>query len=63
MNEEELIQHIFELSFAIDNYSAANDYAALRKTHYENVQWLHDNGFQEEYYHFFIKAIKEQRRK
>lgn len=54
MDEKELIQHIFELSFALDS-----QYIALRNTHYQNQQWIHDMGLQEEYYQFFVGKIKE----
>lgn len=60
MTEEELKQHIYGLSFDLDIYSAGKDYVALRRTHYNNIQWLHDSGLQEEYYQFFVKALKEQ---
>ena len=54
---EELIQHIFELSFALDSQSAGKDYVSLRSTHYQNQKWIHDKGLQEEYYQYFIKQI------
>lgn len=54
---EELIRHIFELSFALDSQSAGRDYVSLRSTHYQNQRWIHDKGLQEEYYQFFIKQI------
>ena len=50
MDNEELLQHLFELSYALDNYSAGKDYAALRKTHYDNIKWLNDHGLTEDYY-------------
>ena len=51
-----LLQHLFELSFALDSQSAGKDYVALRRTHYENQRWLHDKGLQEDYYQYFLKA-------
>lgn len=54
---EELIQHIFELSFALDSQSAGKDYVSLRSTHYQNQKWIHDKGLQEEYYQYFVKQI------
>ena len=58
-NCEQLLKHIFELSFALDTQSAGKDYLSLRKTHYDNQRWIHDNGFSEEYYQFFFEKIKE----
>lgn len=59
MTEEELKQHIFELSFALDDQSAGKDFVRLRRTHYENQKWIHDNGLSEEYYQYFVKKIGE----
>ena len=56
-SRDELIKHIFELSFALDSQSAGKDYMSLRNTHYQNQKWIHDNGLQEKYYQFFIKRI------
>ena len=56
-SRDELIKHIFELSFALDSQSAAKDYMSLRNTHYQNQKWIHDKGLQEKYYQFFIKRI------
>lgn len=57
ITKDELIQHIFELSFALDSQSAGKDYVSLRNTHYQNQKWIHDKGLQEEYYEFFVKKI------
>ncbi len=54
---EEIIQHLFELSFALDSQSAGKDYVSLRSTHYQNQKWIHDKGLQEEYYQYFVKQI------
>ena len=59
MNDE-LINHIFELSFALDTQSAGKDFLSLRRTHYNNQKWIHDHGYQEEYYKFFINRLKEE---
>lgn len=61
MTESELKKHLFELSYALDNYSAGKDYVALRRTHYDNIKWLNDNGLTEEYYKVLFKHIKEDR--
>lgn len=57
---EELKQHIFELSYALDSQSSGKDYVALRNTHYDNQIWIHDNGLQEEYYKYFYSKFKEE---
>lgn len=58
MNKEptkaELLNHIFELSFALDSQSAGKDYLSLRRTHYNNLNWIHENGLTDEYYKFFF---------
>ena len=54
-SRDELIKHIFELSFALDSQSAGKDYMALRNTHYQNQKWIHDKGLQEKYYQFFAE--------
>ena len=59
-HNDELITHIFELTFALDTQSAGKDYISLRQTHYNNQKWIHDNGYQEEYYQFFIKKLREE---
>ena len=58
---DELKQQLFELSFALDSQSAGKDYIALRRTHYDNIQWLHDHGLQEEYYQFWVEKLKEEK--
>lgn len=55
---EELINHIFELSFALDSQSAAKDYSSLRVTHYNNLQWIYDNGLDKEYYKYFLSELQ-----
>ena len=54
MSEEELKQHLYELSYALDTYSAEKDYVALRKAHYDNIEWLHKHGLTDEYYELCI---------
>lgn len=62
MKEADLRQHLFELSYALDSYSAGKDYVALRRTHYENIEWLHKNDLTEEYYKVLFEHIKERRK-
>ena len=57
---EELKQHLFELSYALDSQSSGKEYKALRRTHYENQIWIRDNGLQEEYYKYFYSKFKEE---
>lgn len=61
MSEEELKQHLYELSYALDNYSAGKDYVALRRTHYDNIEWLQKHGLTEEYYEVLFAHIKKER--
>lgn len=56
---EKLLTHIFELSYALDTQSAGKDFLSLRTTHYDNQEWIHDNGYQEKYYQYFISKRKE----
>ena len=56
----ELKQHLFELSYALDSKSSGKDYVALRRTLYDNQIWIHDNGLQEEYYKYFYSKFKEE---
>ncbi len=63
MSDEELKQHIYELSYALDNYSAGKDYVALRRTHYDNIEWLQKHGLTEEYYKVLFAHIKAERGK
>ena len=60
MKEEELKQHIYELSYALDNYSALKDYVALRRTHYNNIEWLQKHGLVEEYFNVLFARIKAE---
>lgn len=57
MTLEELKEQLFKLSYELDSYSAGKDYVSLRRSHYKNVQWLHDSGLQEEYYQYFLNRI------
>lgn len=61
MTEEELKQHIYNLSYALDTYSAGKDFVALRRTHYENIDWLHKHGLTDEYYNVLFAHIKTER--
>lgn len=56
MTENELKQHIFELSVALDSQSAGKDYPALRRTHYNNIKWIQEHGLDKEYYDFWYNA-------
>lgn len=62
MTEEELKDHIYELSYALDTYSAGKDYVALRRTHYANIEWLQEHGLTNEYYNVLFARIKEGRK-
>lgn len=62
MTNEELKEHLFELSYALDNYSAGKDYVALRRTHYDNIEWLQKHGLTDEYYNVLFAHIKADRR-
>lgn len=62
MTEEELKDHIYELSEALDRYSARKDYVALRRTHYENIEWLKEHGLTNEYYNVLFAHINEERK-
>lgn len=53
---KKLKQHIYELSVALDNQSAERNLVALRRTHYNNIKWIHDNGLEQEYYDFWYNA-------
>lgn len=59
-NLEELKQHLFELSYALDSQSSEKDYSALRRTHYENQIWIHVHGLKEEYYNYFYSKFREE---
>ena len=61
MTEAELKQHLYELSYALDNYSAGKDYVMLRRTHYDNIEWLQKHGLTEEYYEVLFSHIKADR--
>ena len=61
MTEEVLKQHLYELSYALDNYSAGKDYMALRRTHYDNIEWLQKHGLTDEYYNVLFAHIKAER--
>lgn len=61
MTEEELKQHIYSLSLALDTYSAGKDYAALRRTHYDNIKWLNEHGLTDEYYKILFAHIETDR--
>lgn len=61
MNDvKELKQHIYELSIALDMYSAGKDYVVLRRTHYNNLEWLHNHGMTKEYYDVLFKHTKDE---
>lgn len=55
---EELINHLIELSFALDSQSAEKDYLSLRRTHYNNIQWFYDNGLDNEYYKYVFSELQ-----
>ena len=55
--EEELKQHLFELSNMLDVASVKKDYQALRLLHYQNQQWIKEHGLGEEYYNYFCEKL------
>lgn len=57
--DEELKRHLFELSLVLDSKSAGRDYVALRRAHYDNIQWIHNHGLSEEYYHYMVGHMEE----
>ena len=61
LETNELKQHIYDLSLAIDKYSISKDYIALRRTHHDNIEWLQQNGLAEEYYEVLLADIKRSR--
>ena len=63
MTEGELKKHLYELSYALDCYSAGKDYVKLRRTHYDNIEWLQKNGLTSEYYDVLFSHIREERGK
>ena len=63
MTIKELKKHLYELSYALDNYSAGKDYVALRRTHYDNIEWLQKHGLTDEYYNVLFAHIKADRSK
>ena len=63
MTEEELKKHLYELSLALDKYSAGKDYVALRRTHYDNLEWIQNHGLTDEYYKVLFADIKRTRGK
>ena len=54
--QRELLNHLFELSYALDSKSAERNLVGLRDTHYKNQIWLHDHGLTEDYYKYFLKT-------
>lgn len=63
MTEEVLKQHLYELSYALDSQSAGKDFIALRRTHYDNIEWLQKHGLTDEYYEVLFNHIKAEREK
>lgn len=55
---EELKAHLYELSYALDIYSAGKDYVALRRTHYNNIEWIKKHGLTDEYFDVLLAHIK-----
>ena len=58
---EEIKQHLFELSVALDYYSAGKDYVSLRKTHYDNIEWINNHDLGEDYYRVLLNRIERDR--
>lgn len=61
MTDEEILQHLYEISYALDNYSAGKDYVSLRRTHYDNIKWLDDYGLTKGYYKVLFAHIQADR--
>lgn len=57
MNETELLTHIYDLSIALDKYSAGKDYIALRNAHYNNIKWLKDHNLLSDYYDMVLNDL------
>lgn len=59
-NENALLKSkLFELIQEIDKCSITKDYGELRKKHYENMDWVKENGYMGEYYEVFSNAIRD----
>lgn len=60
---EELKNHLYELSYALDSFSARKEYEELRRTHHENIYWMENKGLEEEYYKVLFEHIKTRENK
>lgn len=63
MTEKELKKHIYELTYALDTYSASKNYDALRRMHYNNIAWLQQHGLGDEYYKVWFEHFRILRSK
>ena len=59
---DKIKQHLFQISYDLDNQSVREDYGALRKTHYKNIEWMQDQGLGEDYYKYFFKRFNQGRK-
>lgn len=49
----ELILLLDDVSTRFDSISSAETYEILRKKHYENMEYIRDEGLMKEYYDYF----------
>lgn len=62
-HNDDVLQHLLELSYTLDKYSAGKDYIELRKAHYKNIEWLHNHGLTDMYYDVLFGQIKDEKEK
>lgn len=60
MADKELKQQLFKIIYELDKNSAREDYDALRRLHYDNVDWLGDNNLLVEYYNYFSDRLESE---
>lgn len=60
-HNDDALQHLLELSYTLDKYSAGKDYIELRKAHYKNIEWLHNHGLTDMYYDVLFGQIKAEK--
>jgi hypothetical protein len=60
-HNDDVLQHLLELSSTLDKYSAGKDYIESRKAHYKNIEWLHNHGLTDMYYDVLFGQIKAEK--
>ncbi len=60
-HNDDVLQHLLELSCTLDKYSAGKNYMELRKAHYKNIEWIQNHGLTDMYYDVLFGHIKEER--